>query len=703
MERHIVERVLSVDGIIGQKTRILVAHAEHLVPLSDTVITFAKGSMSVMRQTPLALNAIINRTTDSLLCFSASDSSSVDQPAGAADMYEKLPEYPKIPSKWLAIWQFVKLSGYGTVAIVLATQLVQTYALYYAQSLCVSLMTDRNPATMLQSLKDYVVVNALVGIGSRQFFYLEDWIRKTVWTTKLERKMRTRILDLILSMPLPLLESLPSSTMRDLYYHNVQRLSHSFPRDLSGILLGTYLSNISTLALVANSSPWLLLLCGPFALVNCAMDGWYGDTDDRLRNVSREIISRQQERINSALNVNLPLLRVHNIVDTYLDKLSRLKSMSISGEKCIDATQGARELVKLLCDETIKTAVLLFMLGRQFFSSVPLHPGELDATTDMVDRLFSSTRDVISPGGIDETYVEPLSEYISYTENMPREQPRVIADSRPRASWPEAGKIEFRQYCLRYRPELEPTLKSLSLVVRSKEKVGVVGRTGAGKSSLTYALMRLVEADSGSIIIDGTDISTIGLHDLRSRISIIPQDPSLFEGTIRDNLDPGHQYTDDEVWTAINACGISHMLERKSSSTPTEALGDVHWRKRSGLDRWVRKNGANFSAGQRQLVSLCHALLWRRKILVLDEATANVDSATDRIMQSVIRREFKDCTVLTIAHRLNTIMDSDRVLVMDQGNVIEFDAPANLLTRGDNHFSRLVESMRLSQRQNKQQ
>ncbi|KAJ2908646.1 hypothetical protein GGI21_002680 [Coemansia aciculifera] len=429
------------------------------------------------------------------------------------------------------------------------------------------------------------------------------------------------------------------------------------------------------------------------------MDGWYGDTDDRLRNVSRETISRQRERINNALDGNLPLLRVHKVADTHLDKLNRLKAMDISGEKCVDATQGARELVILLCDETIKMTVLLFMLGRQFFFSVPLHPGELDAMTSMVNRLFSSSKDVISPGGIDETYVELLSEYISYTENMPREQPRVIADSRPRASWPEAGEIEFRQYCLRYRPELEPTLKSLSLVVRSKEKVGVVGRTGAGKSSLTYALMRLVEADSGSIIIDGTDISTIGLHDLRSRISIIPQDPSLFEGTIRDNLDPDHQYTDDEVWTAINACGISHMLEREPSLTPTEALGDVHWRKRTGLDRWVRKNGANFSVGQRQLVSLCRALLWRRKILVLDEATANVDSETDRIMQSVIRREFKDCTVLTIAHRLNTIMDSDRVLVMDQGNVVEFDAPANLLARGDNHFSRLVESMRLSKEQ----
>ncbi|KAJ2885522.1 ATP-binding cassette glutathione S-conjugate transporter ycf1 [Coemansia aciculifera] len=291
-------------------------------------------------------------------------------------------------------------------------------------------------------------------------------------------------------------------------------------------------------------------------------------------------------------------------------------------------------------------------------------------------------------------------------EGAPREQPRIIEGNRPLASWPETGKIEFRQYSLRYRPELKPMLNGLSFVIRSKERVGIVGRTGAGKSSLTNALMRLVEADSGSIVIDGTDISTIGLYDLRSRIGIIPQDPSLFEGTIRDNLDPTRQYTDDEVWAAINTCQIASLLDTptgKYTEKPVTADDDDddddneskgRWIEGTGLDKWIKYNGSNFSVGQRQLVSLCRALLWRRRILVLDEATANVDSETDRIMQSVIRQEFKDCTVLTIAHRLNTIMDSDRVLVMDQGKVAEFDTPANLLSK-DSHFLKLVESMNL--------
>ncbi|KAJ1894830.1 ATP-binding cassette glutathione S-conjugate transporter ycf1, partial [Kickxella alabastrina] len=233
------------------------------------------------------------------------------------------------------------------------------------------------------------------------------------------------------------------------------------------------------------------------------------------------------------------------------------------------------------------------------------------------------------------------------------------------------------------------------------EKIGIVGRTGAGKSSITYALMRLVEPSSGQIVIDGVDISKMGLQDLRSRIAIIPQDPILFAGTIRDNLDPSNEYTDDEVWAAIRAGQVSDLLE-----TPTGIYIEENdeydtsigpWIEGVGLDKWVEKGGNNFSVGQRQLISLCRALLWQRNIVILDEATANMDTKTDQIMQKVIRKEFKDCTVLTIAHRLGTVMDSDRILVMDHGQMAEFDTPDSLLADKNSHFSQMVESMKLNQ------
>ncbi|KAJ2089751.1 ABC transporter C member 13 [Coemansia sp. RSA 986] len=268
-------------------------------------------------------------------------------------------------------------------------------------------------------------------------------------------------------------------------------------------------------------------------------------------------------------------------------------------------------------------------------------------------------------------------------------------------------QLEFKNYSMRYHPGLDLVLKDLSFSVRRNEKIGIVGRTGAGKSSMSQALMRLVEPASGKIVIDGVDISSIGLFDLRSRISIIPQDPALFVGTIRENLDPLHQHSDEAIWKAIQLAQIADLLEIPTEKyikpDMTKDLPDDYntggpWTEGVGLQKWVDYGGDNFSVGQRQLISLCRALLWRRKILLLDEAIANVDSKTDQIMQSVIRKEFKDCTILTIAHRLGTIMDSDRILVVDDGQIVEFDIPANLLKR-NGHFALLVESM--NQAQNK--
>ncbi|KAJ2878947.1 Canalicular multispecific organic anion transporter 1 [Coemansia aciculifera] len=244
------------------------------------------------------------------------------------------------------------------------------------------------------------------------------------------------------------------------------------------------------------------------------------------------------------------------------------------------------------------------------------------------------------------------------------------------------------------------------IVINGKEKVGIVGRTGAGKSSLTYALLRLVEPAAGNVFIDGVDTSTIGLHALRSNISVVPQDPVLFEGTIRDNLDPKHEYTDAQVWEAIEKAKVGHLLTTPAGTFDSTAKPNGHsivrspsgnWIAGVGLDRWVSANGANFSVGERQLLSLCRALLWQRAILIMDEATANIDSATDQVMQAVIREEFNNKTVLTIAHRLNTVMNCDRILVLDAGKVQEFDSPSELLSR-DGHFSRLVESMKFNEK-----
>lgn len=265
-------------------------------------------------------------------------------------------------------------------------------------------------------------------------------------------------------------------------------------------------------------------------------------------------------------------------------------------------------------------------------------------------------------------------ERIHQYSQIPSEAPTVIDSFRPPSAWPQSGTIELFDLKVRYKESLPTVLHGVTCTFPGGRKIGIVGRTGSGKSTLIQALFRLVEPVAGRIIIDNIDVSTIGLHDLRSRLSIIPQEPTLFEGTIRGNLDPLEEHTDHDVWEALDKC----------------QLGDTVRSKDQKLDCPVLENGDNWSVGQRQLVSLGRALLKQARILVLDEATASVDTATDNLIQKIIRSEFQNCTVCTIAHRIPTVIDSDLVLVLSDGRVAEFDTPQQLLEDKSSMFLKLV-------------
>ncbi|KAJ6738070.1 ABC TRANSPORTER C FAMILY MEMBER 11-RELATED [Salix koriyanagi] len=269
--------------------------------------------------------------------------------------------------------------------------------------------------------------------------------------------------------------------------------------------------------------------------------------------------------------------------------------------------------------------------------------------------------------------VERVSTYI----DLPSEAPAIVETNRPPPAWPSSGSMKFRDVVLRYRPELPPVLHGLSFEVSPSEKLGIVGRTGAGKSSMLNALFRIVELERGEITIDGCDVAKFGLTDLRKVLSIIPQSPILFSGTVRFNLDPFSEHNDADLWEALERAHLKDAIRNNSF----------------GLDAEVFEGGENFSVGQRQLLSLARALLRRSKILVLDEATASVDVRTDALIQKTIREEFRSCTMLVIAHRLNTIIDCDRILVLEAGQVLEHGTPEELLLPNEGStFSRMVQS-----------
>ncbi|ORX97979.1 P-loop containing nucleoside triphosphate hydrolase protein [Basidiobolus meristosporus CBS 931.73] len=267
-----------------------------------------------------------------------------------------------------------------------------------------------------------------------------------------------------------------------------------------------------------------------------------------------------------------------------------------------------------------------------------------------------------------------VKQLVEFTEDIPSESALLHQDVKPPKNWPMDGEIEYQNVVLRYNRYGVAVLKNVSFKIHAKEKVGIVGRTGSGKSTLLVSLLRIVEAAEGRILVDGLDISSIGLHELRNKIDVIPQEPVLFVGTIRSNLDPFERCSENELWAALEAV---HMSE-KIKSMPLK------------LDEAVVENGRNFSLGQRQLLCIARAIVTKCKILLLDEATSAIDMQTDQLVRETIKRNFVNYTVLTIAHRLNTIIESDRILVLDEGKVVEFDTPINLLNNPDGFFYSLV-------------
>ncbi|XP_027141854.1 multidrug resistance-associated protein 9 isoform X4 [Larimichthys crocea] len=268
--------------------------------------------------------------------------------------------------------------------------------------------------------------------------------------------------------------------------------------------------------------------------------------------------------------------------------------------------------------------------------------------------------------------MERLLEYITGCES---EGSGKLQVDRVLEDWPQLGAITFLDYRMRYREDSPDVLNGLQLHIRAGEKLGIVGRAGSGKSSLAAALFRLVEPTAGSILIDGVDIKTISLSDLRTKLCIIPQDPVLFTGTVRYNLDPLNRCSDEEIWAALEKTYMKDIicsLDRRLNTELTEG------------------GRGTFSVGQKQLMCLSRVLLQDCKIVILDEVTASVDAEMDAQIQITIREAFKSCTVLTIAHRLHTVLQADRVLVLDHGQVVEFDHPDVLKQKPDSLFSFLL-------------
>ncbi|EGG07028.1 uncharacterized protein MELLADRAFT_85900 [Melampsora larici-populina 98AG31] len=301
------------------------------------------------------------------------------------------------------------------------------------------------------------------------------------------------------------------------------------------------------------------------------------------------------------------------------------------------------------------------------------------------EMFASATRALVSVFAqveLDFNAIERVTEYLK----IPQEAPAIIEEARPPAYWPsDSSGLIVEGLVVRYAPHLPAALKGLSFSIAPNQKVGVVGRTGSGKSTLAMSLLRIIEAEKGQIILDGIDVCRIGLDDLRTRITVVSQDVTLFEGSVRTNLDPLNLHSDEEMWEVLRKCNLASVrLEVPVDAGHDDALID-------SLDMRLSEGGNSFSAGQRQLLALARAMLRESKVVIMDEATSSIDLVTDNKIQCTIRECMKSSMVITIAHRLLTVIDYDKILVLEEGKIVEFDTPKNLLARKDGHFRILCE------------
>ncbi|CAH1274296.1 ABCC1 [Branchiostoma lanceolatum] len=414
---------------------------------------------------------------------------------------------------------------------------------------------------------------------------------------------------------------------------------------------------LSTLFVISFSTPLFLAIIVPLALLYYFVQRFYVATSRQLKRI--ESISRSPiySHFGETVQGTSTIRAYDREQQFFFQNQAKVDENQVAYYPMIVSNRWLALRLEFVGNCIVLFAALFAVIGRETLS-----PGIVGLSITYALQITQTLNWMVRMTSELETNIVAVERIKEYAETE-TEADWVVDDNRPPDNWPSEGKVNFNSYQTRYREGLDLVIKGIDVTIKGGEKIGIVGRTGAGKSSLTLAIFRIIEAAGGDIEIDGVNISKIGLHDLRGRITIIPQDPVLFSGTLRMNLDPFDSRTDQDIWVALE---LSHLKDF------VMGLG-------AQLEHEVSEGGENLSVGQRQLVCLARALLRKSKILVLDEATAAVDLETDDLIQSTIRTQFADCTVLTIAHRLNTIMDSTRVLVLDAGRIAEFDAPQDLI------------------------
>ncbi|CAN8313677.1 unnamed protein product [Cochlearia groenlandica] len=573
---------------------------------------------------------------------------------------------------WNVLMRYKKAVGGLWVVLIIFACYLTTEILRVSSSTWLSIWTDQSTLES-HGPAFYIAVYAILGVGQVAITFINSfWLLTS--SLHAAKRLHDAMLNSILRAPMLFFDTNPVGRVINRFSKNIGDID----RTVAGLMnmfmsqLWQLLSTFVLIGIVSTISLWGIM---PLLILFYAAYLYYQNTSREVRRLDSVTRSPIYAQFGEAFN-GLSSIRAYKAYE----RMAKINGKSVDDNIrfTLASTSSNRWLTIRL--ETLGgvmiwlTATFAVLRSSNADKPADFAPtmGLLLSYTLNITTLLSGVLRQASKAENSLNSVERVGNYV----DLPPEALDIIENNSPVPGWPSRGSIKFEEVYLRYRPELPNILHGLSFSVSPGEKVGVVGRTGAGKSSMLNALFRIVELEKGRIVIDDYDVAMFGLTDLRKVLSIIPQSPVLFSGTVRFNIDPFSEHNDADLWEALERAHIKDVIARNPY----------------GLDTEVSEGGENFSVGQRQLLSLVRALLRRSKILVLDEATASVDVRTDSLIQKTIREEFKSCTMLVIAHRLNTIIDCDKILVLSSGQALEYDSPKELLSRDTSAFFGMVHS-----------